>query len=135
MAKERLGSNAIFSGPQKGLTIIGNHCYGYSGSIAITSQIQTMLSFTTGKTYNIVRIQTGITQNGGGAQSDDIETVIKLNGNVVMSRMLSHNNESGLLEAIDLLIPPLTFVEVTCDNIQGTTSTPTQVSLVGKVYS
>ena len=122
------------SGTGTGLNFIGNHCYAYSGSIAITSQVQTMLDFTTGGEYNVVKIQTGITQGGGGAQSDDIETVIELNGEVVMARMLSHNNESGALEAIDLLIAPFTHVKITCDNIQGTTSTPTQVTITGRTY-
>ena len=122
------------SGTGTGLNFVGNHCYAYSGSIAITSQVQTMLDFTTGSEYNVVKIQTGITQGGGGAQSDDIETVIQLNGEVVMARMLSHNNESGALEAIDLLIAPFTRVKITCDNIQGTTSTPTQVTITGRTY-
>ena len=121
-------------GTGTGLNFIGNHCYAYSGSIAITSQVQTMLDFTTGNEYSVVKIQTGITQGGGGAQSDDIETVVKINGQVVMARMLSHNNESGALEAIDLLIAPFTHVEITCDNIQGTTSTPTQVTITGRTY-
>ena len=122
------------SGTGTGLNYIGNHCYAYSGSIAITGQVQTMLNFTTGSDYNVVKIQTGITQGGGGAQSDDIETVIQLNGEVVMARMLSHNNESGALEAIDLLIAPFTTVLITCDNIQGSTSTPTQVTITGRSY-
>jgi len=123
------------SGTGTSLNYVGDHCYAYSGSIAITSQVQTMLNFNTGNTYSMVRIQTGVTQGGGGAQSDDIETVVTLNSEVVISRMLSHNNESGQLTTINLLIPPYSSLLVTCDNIQGTTSTPTQVTLSGRVYA
>jgi hypothetical protein len=122
------------SGTGTGLTYVGDHCYAYSGSIAITSQVQTMLNFNTANNYLVVKIQTGVTQGGGGAQSDDIETVVQLNSEVIIARMLSHNNESGQLESIDLLIPPYSTILVTCDNVQGTTSTPTQVTLSGRVY-
>jgi hypothetical protein len=128
-----VGGGANPSSTSSGLNYVGNHCYAYSGSIDITSQVQTMLNFTTGSEYNVVKIQTGV-KNSSGAQSDDIEIVIQLNGEVVMARMLSHNNESGLLEAIDLLIAPFTTVLITCDNIQGTTSTPTQVTITGRTY-
>ena len=117
------------------LNYIGNHCYAYSGSIDITDQIETMLDFTTGAEYSVVIIQTGITQSGSGAQSDDIETVVKINSEVIMARMLSHNNESGLLEGINLLIAPYSHVQITCDNIQGTASTPTQVTITGRTYA
>jgi len=39
MSKTKIGSNAIFSGPQKGLTVIEDHCYAYSGSKAATDSI------------------------------------------------------------------------------------------------
>ena len=44
MAKTRIGANAIFSGPQKGLSIIGEHCYAYSGLHASNTTAFTVLN-------------------------------------------------------------------------------------------
>ena len=43
------GSNAIFSGPGKELSIIEDQCYAYSGEITTSTAYQTFLEFKTGK--------------------------------------------------------------------------------------
>ena len=56
MAKLKLGSNAVFNGPQKGLTTIGEHAYAYSGKVVSTGSAgadDQLLSFNTGKGYII----------------------------------------------------------------------------------
>jgi len=54
MAKEAKGSNATFTGSNKGLTIIGDHAYAFSGDILAGSTGQaatTMLEFQSPKGY------------------------------------------------------------------------------------
>ena len=55
MSKTKKGSNAIFTGPQKGLTTIGKHCYAYSGVVTTASSEATLLDFTTSKDYIYVK--------------------------------------------------------------------------------
>ena len=51
MSKSKTGSNAQFTSAGKGLTVIGDHCYAYSGDIEATTASQTALEFATGKGY------------------------------------------------------------------------------------
>ena len=50
----KLGSNAIFTGTQKGLTVIGKHCYAYSGILNVDAEI-TFLEFSTKR--NILKVK------------------------------------------------------------------------------
>ena len=80
MAKERIGSNAIFTGPQKGLTTIGNHCYAFSGMVASSSTPFNLLDFTTGKNYMIIKLLVYYGAQGSGS---DIQYKIIFNGQEV----------------------------------------------------
>jgi len=57
MAKTKLGSNATFSGPQKGLTVIGRRFYAYSGNIPASGASVEYLNFSTGKDIYLGTLQ------------------------------------------------------------------------------
>ena len=132
MAKTKLGTNAQFSGPNKGLTSIGQHVYAYSGRIVSTGSGDAgdeMLSFHTGKGYIIVDC---IFQNDITSGSDTYFE-IKYNGQSVI---LNKEASSSITEPWTwiLLIPPLTFVEVAWGTQSGATNFNGTVSISGKVY-
>jgi hypothetical protein len=132
MAKERIGSNATFTGPQKGLTIIKDHCYAYSGEIiSATGGDDIMLDFTTGKQYLMVVLQFGF---GGVRSNDDEQVEIYLNNNLVASNIYNNNYERGELNDFQCVLPPLTDVKVKVVKGSGTDNVETFVWLKGRVY-
>jgi len=133
MAKTKLGSNAIFSGPQKGLSMIGSHCYAYSGPILSTGSDgadDQLLSFNTGKGYIIADC---IFQNDITSGSNTYFE-IKYNGQTVV---LNKEASSSITEPWTwiILIPPLTFVEMGWGTQSGVTNFKGTVSISGKVYA
>jgi len=133
MAKTKLGANAQFSGPNKGLTSIGEHVYSFSGRILSTGSGDAgdeLLSFNTGKGYIIADC---IFQNDITSGSD-IYFEIKYNGQTVV---LNKEASSTITEPWTwiLLIPPLTFVEVAWGTQSGATNFNGTVSISGKVYA
>ena len=133
MAKTRIGSNAIFTGPQKGLTIIGNHCYAYSGQQTTDGSVWSanteLLNFTTGKQYIINKFY----MTSDLITGNNLFVDIKLNGVYVLS-MKTDGNPPHYPEFRDyeLLIPPLTNVEFLFGT-QGVACTATGI-VTGKVY-
>jgi len=133
MAKTKIGSNAIFSGPQKGLSIYGEHCSAMSGVVSVDDTETTLLDFTTGKGYivavfDMVRMETA-------AITDDYVYTIKFNGNAVYrTQTTSAYSRRTDLEGIDMLIPALTRVIVTADNITNSDSNDIGAIVTGRVY-
>jgi hypothetical protein len=134
MAKERI---ATFLGTQKGLTTIGDHCYGYSGVIAIgavQNTQYTMLDFNTGKKYIKCELQFAPTDS---ESSNDFQTVIKINGVQVWGEL---NQETfsryhDLKQPAILIIPPNSIVTVPMANVTAGSSVNWICALTGKVYS
>ena len=134
MAKTRIGSNATFSGPQKGLTIIGNHCYAYSGNIAVTggsSANTELLKFNTGKGYIIGNFQPYSTERGNA----QLYLAIKLNNQLVVNAEFdAEGSVNPMLDSpITLLIPPLTDVQVLV-GIETGTNKNWSMTFTGRVY-
>jgi len=136
--KTRIGSNAIFTGPQQGLTIIGNHCYAYSGGLEIDNDPDvTMLEFTTGKQYIIAKLSFG-TRDTDLSVNTHIGYEIYFNGRIVFTTFSLSDSDGtlfydGACFPQEILIPPLTAVK-----IEGFTSDPNNIScfmmLNGSVY-
>ena len=131
MAKERIGSNATFIGAGNSLIYLGDKVYAYSGQIGLTNTINDLLSFTTGKGYIDSKIQV---TNGSGA-GDDFTYTIKLNGVVVCGWYYNAVASRNPNDPFYLIIPPLTLVEITGDNLGGATSRKHTAWVSGRVYS
>jgi len=134
MAKTRIGANAIFSGPQKGLTTIGEHCYAYSGAVSNDGGNETtLLEFNTGKGYIKGIIQTGTSHTGDHA--DTFRFRVYFNGQVVYDFL----DDAGQYYVdphipIRIIIPPLTLVKVTGDNTASTAVKIIEANVIGRVY-
>ena len=121
-----------FSGPQKGLTIIGKHCYAYSGDITVTGANTTMLEFTTGKKYSIVQFEPHGTFSQIGQSQIMIE--FTLNGNSIIHTYWDASLDSSMFDMpSNILIPPLSSVKIELSQATGSDKTM-QMTLVGKVY-
>jgi len=126
MAKKRIAS---FLGPNKGLSIVGDHAYSYSGTVGITDSETTLNEFTTGNYYLKGTIQISYLE----LASVDVNYRIYLNGLVVQGYLgyeTAGSSEPDNL--IPLIIPPNT----TC-KIAGTAASGNPdhcATFVGRVY-
>jgi len=131
------GGNPVggsFTGPAQALELVGSFGYALSGAIDVANSPVEMVKFTSGNYIWKGIIQTGVGGKGTSAESDDIETVLFMNGIKVQARILSHTNESLGDYGMELIIPPYTEFIATCDNIQGTTAIQCFISLIGEIF-
>jgi hypothetical protein len=136
MAKEQIGSNATFSGPQKGLTTIGDHCYAYSGIYSATTTSTSRLLFTTGKYYVIGKMRLSGNIDTGDALYGNISTmIVKFNGvEVLVSKTDGGNEQMPTSDNAPMIIPPLTTVECISDASATEANFKASISFVGRVY-
>lgn len=130
MAKTNIGSNASFSGPQKGLTIIGDHCYAYSGSVTIDTSPTDFVNFTTGKYYSVVKLQIDSTAGSG----NNLDFLVKMNGNIIVENEIANDYQvyPAFSNALELIIPPLTEVQI--NGAVATAPKNWTLVLTGRVY-
>jgi len=125
MAKKQI---ATFLGPQPGISILGNHAYGFSGSIQNAgsgSASTTLLNFQSAKHYIVSTIDFTTTLSS----AHDLYFDIALNGIIVSN---TKEASTALIPMrFNILIPPLTQVVVRWG--AGTTADGSVV-LVGRVY-
>jgi len=132
MVRTKLGANAQFSGPQLGLTTIGDHTYAFSGikTCAANTEV-TLLEFSTGKGYIVGKLEF----YQGDLDTDWGKSYVYFN-NAEVIRQAIRLGQAGFNETFDvlyILIPPLTTV--TCSIEFGTESDAGSCSFVGRVYA
>ena len=135
MAKEQIGSNAQFKGGNQSLTMIGEHCYAYSGGFASTTTSQTMLEFSTGEGYIIGKL----TMSGGVAFATvgGLKTAfqISLNGSIIsLSLFDNQTDHASSLNKLHLILPPYSTLKVEWDSDDTNAAALSSVSFVGRVY-
>lgn len=120
--------------PGLDLRYIGNHAYAYSGKIEITGDsggaTQTLLSFTSGKSYFVGDLNFSTTAESGVTVS--FET--SLNGSVVTTMKVDTRGNGGFIwpTVYSIIIPPFTIVIVKW-GIDTSTESGTAI-LSGRVY-
>jgi hypothetical protein len=130
------GSNAQFTSAGKGLTVVNDYCYAYSGSIDSDTAETTLLEFATGKRLILAKL----TGTGATAPSDATAGLISLyriyfnNIEVMRIKADSGTEDMPTTEIVPLLIPPLTMVKVSVINNSQSSSYQNQSSIVGKLY-
>jgi hypothetical protein len=131
MAKTRIGSNAIFTGLQKGLTTIGQHAYAYNNADGDDNEFE-VLSFTTGKEYMTATWRVGYAS--GTYRNYDFK--LEFNGNQVEQLYLitSASNSNQQFQH-DLIIPPLTSVRVLAANTEDSTTQSVNAIVIGKIQA
>ena len=131
MAKTRIGSNAIFTGPQKGLTTIGDHCYAYSGEITDVdsgSAGSTCLDFATGADLIIAKFNWISSVNA----NIDVYIDVSFNGQSVYKGSSDESPSFIADREFTLAIPANTHVIFK----MGFNATKTMcVVMTGKVYA
>ena len=117
MSRVKLGSNAQFTGTSQSVSYVGDYCYAYSGVKSIDNN-ETLFTYPD---------DTG---------TDDFRSRIYFNGQVVQSIIQGRVDYDFKFEyAIPLVIPPLTEVKLTMQNVQNTNARDQCVSFTGRVYA
>jgi len=128
MAKKRI---ATFLGTQKGVSLIKDHCYAYSGIVSVTDSETTLLEFNTGDNYYVGQYQPNYETLSG----DDFKFLVYLNEILISSLQISASRDFTPYEEIELVIPPLTTVKITAQNETGSTATDILALFTGRVYN
>lgn len=128
MAKKRI---ATFLGPNQGLSIVGSHCYAFSGSVQIQTDPTDFVNFTTGNYYSVVKIQIDSTAGSG----NNLDFIVKMNGGVIVENEIANDYQvyPAFSNALELIIPPYTKVQ-----IYGTVATSAKnwtLVLTGRIYN
>jgi len=124
-----------FTGPAEALEIIGDHAYGYSGVIGITTTESNLLSFKTGNFYFVGTVQFMYASSA----NDPFKYRIYLNEAVIaqygvsMSGDYSQNETGPEQDIVRLIIPPYTEVKMTAEN-DGSGTTDQCVACQGRIY-
>ena len=137
MAKEKIGSNAIFSGTQLGLSIIGEHCYALSGTFQSVNAAATMLEFSTpSRGYIIGEFQcNGSVRIADSDSGDTTAFQISFNGIVVGLLKTETGQEDSPPSATQtFVIPPSTTVQVVRDGTADNVNNLNTVGFRGRIY-
>ena len=133
MAKPRLGSNAIFSGAQKGLTILSDRCYGYTGVVTVGNETVECLRFATGKGVIVAKVYLAYDVNDFTA-GEKIGYEMLFNGQMLINSVYGANlRPTGNSYVMDFIIPPLTEVRFNFVNTDAS-GVPMSMVLSGRVY-
>jgi len=115
----------------KSLNYIGQHVYGYSGEITVDNNETNLLDFTSGKEYLVCKVQFSAAHSSG----DDYVFRIRFNGIVVQRYItISAFSESDPNQPLYMIIPPLTSVQCSAQNVSDTSSNNQIVAITGKIY-
>jgi hypothetical protein len=115
------------------INYIGNHAYGYSGSIDVNNTETTLLEFSTGQQYMISKIQF----NYVSPDSDNIQYRVYINNEVVQTFQSDHANLTHVFpdSVLNILIANESRVKLTAQNVTSSSNRPQIVSLVGRIYA
>jgi|TARA_Y100000310_G_C19985066_1_gene491552 hypothetical protein len=131
MAKKQI---ATFLAPNKGLSIVGNHAYGYSGVLDIGADETDMLSFTTGNYYFVGTLQFNYLER----QGETFQYKFYLN-NLVVQGFIEAGGSTGEPNApttfMNVIIPPNTLVKATAQNILDAATRDQVCNMAGRIYN
>jgi len=130
MSKLKIGSNAQFTSTGKGLTVIGEHCYHYSGAVNVNNTDITLTKFTTGKKYILAKWYPSY----GSESGDNMRFTISFNGLEVSRATLDSRVVGSPFQWIPLVIPPLTDVQVVCTNKSTSDDQSMYSNIIGRLY-
>jgi len=132
MAKKKI---ATFLGPNKGLSVIGEHCYCYAGEITASTTQTTRMLFTTGNYYTVGTMRlAGYSNMGSPVTGATASAVVKLNGSTVLNMRAGITNESPFSDIAEIIMPPNTEVEAITDANTTDTDLDGTISFTGKIY-
>jgi len=122
---------ATFLGPNKGLSIVGEHCYAMSGVVAADNVATETLNFRTGKEYILGWLQAQYFSDN----NDVYQHLVSFNGEQVIGfEFNGSNNADGALPRT-ILIPPLTHVIATAQNTTDGDTNNVGAVITGRIYN
>ena len=110
--------------------MLGDHCYIYTGPIAVNATEKDIVLTETGKYYVVGRWQP-LNFSGG---ADNYRFRIFLNEGEVESVDLIDGNQYTPYQEIFIVIPPLTKLRITADNVTQNVNNNVGISLTGRIY-
>lgn len=129
MKKTKIGSNATYTGNQLGLTIVGDYAYAYN-LLPVNNDETSLLKFTTGKEIIVGTVQFHYSQDA----SDNYIYRVKFNGVTILALIIGDADSHADPRPIPIVIPPLTEVNCTADNLVADRTYNQSCSLVGRIY-
>ena len=130
MNKTRIGSNAQFTSAGKGLTVISNCAYAYSGDVSVGQPAQTLLLFQSPKEI----IKGTLTMTKNNTDGDDMVYRLYINGILVIGWANDYSAGGWNQVTMPIIIPPYSEVKVTAYNDTGDNGRNINASIVGEVY-
>ena len=133
MAKVKLGSNALFLGPSKSLSIYGDRLSAMSGGVECNNNETDLIDTTTGEYVTIAEVLFSYAES---TQGDNMLYRIRFNDIVVWQHTRDHSTVNyAYPNPIIILIPPLTAVRLTAQNATDTSSQTNLVVMTGRIYN
>jgi len=115
-----------------GIRYIGNWVYGYSGTVAVSGSIGSLLDFTTGAGLIVGSVEL----HGSYAQigQNQLRFRVQLNGETVIDTYWDATLDATFIDyPTALIIPPFTRCEVDMAQASGSDK-DMQITLTGRVY-
>ena len=136
------GGNPVSSsnpvGIGSGLNYIGDHAYGYSGAVSVSSSSETLLDFTTGNVYITAKFAFGLDRTNAASLNKDYGYRIKVNDQLIIENFTFSDGDGTMVYgAADTVLPfiiePQSRIVIECftndDNITC------YVVITGRVYT
>jgi len=115
-----------------GIRYIGDYAFALSGQVPCSNVQTTLLAFTTGRGVILAQIDFGT----GSVSNRDMMWQVFLNEIEVYSYVTSGTNQAGAnpQNTLQIILPPLTLVEVTSENQTDDNVENQYCVLSGRVY-
>ena len=123
--------STTFTGGSPALSIVGDYCYAYSGSVAVDGSATEMLNFHSSDniTKCLFEIHGVFSQIG----QNQIRVLVEFNNVTVIDTYFDASLDMGYLDKSILVIPPLTNVKISMSQASGSDRNM-QVTLTGRIY-
>jgi len=127
-------TSASIASTGKGLRLVANYAYAYSGLVDVDNNETTLLDFNSGSGIIAGKFQFFYASSATHAY----RYIVYFNNLEVINYRVfgstDSNGEHQLPSSIPIVIPPLTIVKATAENIGDTSSNNQIGNLVGRVY-
>jgi len=124
------GSNPAGTGTS--LNYVGDHCFGYSGQLAIPGSATTMLQFETGGQYIVAKVLF----QSNNSTADDYTATVSMNDEKVSEVFIQNTGQLYPYGSVplNLVIPPYTKVEIFMENKSSSSGYTWYATITGRVY-
>ena len=114
-----------------GLRYIGEHCYAYSGIVAVDDNETTLIDTATGAGYLTLFWDSSYSP---GAYTTDRYTFKLYLNDLLIHAEFHYDNNIETMGITRILIPPLTRLKITAKNVTNISSQDCLTILTGRVY-